>query len=193
MYSRCRSESARMPAALGLPLACLLACLLTASCQRERREFKPPAARAEAPADTALNSLVGGNFDLAFRAQQQRLYGDNAFQISQGQQLYRAFNCYGCHAAGGGGDIGPPLIDEKWIYGSEIDQVYLSIAQGRANGMPAFGGRIPPQQIWQLSAYVRSLGGLTPKAARPARSDHMFTPPPQEAEPKPEQKTERTE
>ena len=76
-------------------------------------------------------------------------------------------------------------MDDKWIYGGEIDQVYLSIAQGRPNGMPAFAGMIPPQQIWQLAAYVRSLSGQGPKAARAGRSDHMCIPAPQEALPPP--------
>ena len=35
----------------------------------------------------------------------------------RGRRLYDAFNCVGCHAHGGGG-IGPPLMDDKWIYGT---------------------------------------------------------------------------
>jgi cytochrome c oxidase cbb3-type subunit 3 len=163
MYSRC--------------LASLIAVLCVAGCDRERREFSPPA-HASVPA-TTVNALPGGEVDGALRARMQHVYGDNAYQISQGQTLYSAFNCNGCHAHGGG-DIGPPLMDDKWIYGGQIDQVYLSIAQGRANGMPPFAGRIPPQQMWQIAAYVRSLGGHGPKAARPSRQDHLHTPVPQE-------------
>jgi cytochrome c oxidase cbb3-type subunit 3 len=37
--------------------------------------------------------------------------------------------------------------------------------------MPAWGARIPRDQIWQLVAYVRSLSGEQPKSATPARSD----------------------
>ena len=76
-------------------------------------------------------------------------------------------------------------MDEKWVYGGEIDQIYLSIAQGRANGMPAFAGKIPPEQIWQLAAYVRSMSGEGPKSARAGRTDHLRTPSPQEARPPP--------
>ena len=32
------------------------------------------------------------------------------------------------------------------------------IAEGRAKGMPAWGPRVPERQIWQLVAYIRSLG-----------------------------------
>ncbi|HET7811051.1 MAG TPA: c-type cytochrome [Steroidobacteraceae bacterium] len=149
-------------------------------CDRERREFALPPPATSPPSQTALSPLVAGSRDPAFRDQQTHQYGENAYQLSQGQTLYSAFNCVGCHAHGGG-DVGPALMDDKWIYGGDLDQVYLSIAQGRPNGMPAFAGLIPPQQIWQIAAYVRSLSGQGPKAARPSREDHLRTPPPQEA------------
>jgi cytochrome c oxidase cbb3-type subunit 3 len=168
----------------------VLAALTFGGCERERRDIQPPKPAAAPPSDTALSPLVGGATDLAYRAQQQHTYGENAYHISQGKTLYAAFNCYGCHAWGGG-DIGPPFMDEKWIYGAEIDQVYLSIAQGRANGMPAFAGKIAPEQIWQLAAYVRSMSGEAPKAARPGRDDHLRTPSPQEVKPKPPAADER--
>jgi cytochrome c oxidase cbb3-type subunit 3 len=168
----------------------VLAALTLGGCERERRDIQPPKPPAAPPSDTALSPLVGGATDFAYRAQQQHTYGENAYHISQGKTLYAAFNCYGCHAWGGG-DIGPPFMDEKWIYGAEIDQVYLSIAQGRANGMPAFAGKIAPEQIWQLAAYVRSMSGEVPKAARPGRDDHLRTPSPQEVKPKPPAADER--
>ena len=163
---------------------------LLAACDRERREFVVPPAAEGPPPVTSISPLVGGQTDLAYRAQQQHIYGENAYHISQGQQLYGAFNCYGCHAWGGG-DIGPPLMDEKWIYGGEIDQVYLSIAQGRANGMPAFAGKIAPQQIWEISAYVRSMSGQGAKSARPGRDDDLRSPVPQESPQQPTGTDER--
>jgi cytochrome c oxidase cbb3-type subunit 3 len=180
MYSRCRIDA---PALLAL-------LLLLAGCEREQRALRVNPDTSGPPAQTAMSPLVGGQTDLAYRARQQQAYGDNAFQISQGKSLYGAFNCYGCHAWGGG-DIGPPLMDDKWIYGGEIDQVYLSIAQGRANGMPAFAGKVSSDQIWQLAAYVRAMSGHAPAAARPARDDHLRTPAPLDAEPKPPVMDER--
>jgi cytochrome c oxidase cbb3-type subunit 3 len=99
-------------------------------------------------------------------------YENNAWAINEGQRLYTWFNCKGCHFAGGGG-MGPALMDETWIYGSEPREIFQSIAAGRPNGMPAFGTRIPDQQIWELVAYVRSLSALTRKDVRPGRSDSM--------------------
>jgi cytochrome c oxidase cbb3-type subunit III len=163
-------------------LSALLLLAALGGCEREQREFRIPAEQSAPPAQSAISPLVGGVTDLALRTRQQERFGENAFQIAQGKILYGAFNCYGCHAWGGG-DIGPPLMDEQWIYGGEIDQVYLSIAQGRANGMPAFAGKIAPEQIWQIAAYVRSMSGQAAKAARPGRDDHLRTPAPAESPP----------
>lgn len=88
-------------------------------------------------------------------------YKNDRHTVNEGRRLYSWFNCVGCHANGGGG-MGPPLIDAEWIYGSEPMNIYASIVEGRPNGMPAFGDKIPEEEVWQLVAYVRSLGGLEP-------------------------------
>ncbi len=79
--------------------------------------------------------------------------------------MYKQFNCAGCHFNGGGG-IGPPLMDDKWIYGGRLDQIFNSIYQGRPNGMPVWGGKIPDQQIWEIATYVRSMSLPQTLAAR---------------------------
>jgi cytochrome c oxidase cbb3-type subunit 3 len=69
-------------------------------------------------------------------------------------------------------------MDDKWIYGGRIDQIFASIYQGRPNGMPVWGGKIPQGQIWQIAAYVRSLS--QPSADRsdaPGASGNIPAPP----------------
>jgi len=104
-------------------------------------------------------------------------YERNAAAIARGQQLFAWMNCVGCHSHGGGG-MGPPLMDDKWIYGGRIDQIAASIMQGRPRGMPAWEGRLTEQQMWQLAAYVRSLSGQVRKDAVSARADEMSNAPP---------------
>lgn len=87
-----------------------------------------------------------------------------------GQRLYDWMNCSGCHFAGGGG-IGPPLMDDDWIYGDRPAQIFDSIASGRANGMPAYGGRLPADQIWHLVTYVRTLGDVDERQQRGSPQD----------------------
>jgi len=75
----------------------------------------------------------------------------------EGRRLFVQYNCSGCHGGRAGGGMGPSLRDEIWIYGNTPDKIFSSIAEGRAHGMPAWGVRIPDQQVWQLVAYIRSL------------------------------------
>src|SRR5680860_1483994 len=70
--------------------------------------------------------------------------------------VYMAFNCVGCHFNGGGG-MGPPLMDDQWIYGGSVENIAASILQGRPNGMPSFRAIVAGNQVWQLAAYVKSL------------------------------------
>lgn len=75
---------------------------------------------------------------------------------AEGRRLYHWMNCSGCHFEGGGG-IGPPLMDEQWIYGGRPAQIFDSIASGRANGMPAYGTKLPAAELWKIVAHVESL------------------------------------
>ena len=99
-------------------------------------------------------------------------FQQNAWGMSEGKRFFTYYNCSGCHANGGGG-MGPPLMDDKWIYGSRPENIFASIVEGRPNGMPAWRNRIPDAQVWQIVAYVQSMSGQAPQTAMPSRSDHM--------------------
>jgi cytochrome c oxidase cbb3-type subunit 3 len=77
--------------------------------------------------------------------------------LDEGKQLFVAYNCLDCHGSEGSGGVGPSLQDGRWHFGGTAGEVYESIAQGRPDGMPAWGGRIAESQIWALVTYVRSL------------------------------------
>ena len=165
----------------------VLAALL--GCEREARRFEEARSAATLPQSIRQSDIQpaanGAPAPLA------NAYEENAPALSEGQRLYRWYNCNGCHANGGGGQ-GPALMDDTWIYGSEPANIYASIVQGRPNGMPAFGGRITEGQVWKLAAYVRSMSGLAPADASPSRRDAIHarepenrieTPPPRNAVP----------
>ena len=82
--------------------------------------------------------------------------GDKA-AISTGGKLFIAYNCLDCHGADGSGAMAPTFQDGRWHFGGLPGEVFESIYQGRPDGMPAWGGRISNDQIWMLTAYVRSL------------------------------------
>jgi cytochrome c oxidase cbb3-type subunit III len=150
-------------------LMLVVALLGAAACERESREFRTPPGAAGAVADVTLTDLgPGGHRDPATGHSTE----DNAYAISQGKHLYESFNCVGCHAHGGGG-MGPPLMDAEWIYGDAPANIVATILEGRPNGMPAFRGKIPDDQVWQIAEYVRSLSGLVRADAASGRDDHM--------------------
>ena len=145
------------------------AALALAGCQRESREFEPPTT-AVSPPPIRMSAIQPGA--IATDTSLERKYEDNAYALSEGKRLFGWYNCTGCHA-NGGGDKGPALMDNVWIYGSDTANVFATIVQGRPNGMPAFGGRIPEKEVWQLVAYVRSMSGLVSSQAAPNRPDAM--------------------
>ena len=161
--------------------ACIVLLVATtlAACDRELRKLSKPERGGPVPViGEAPAGMQPGQAGEGLReTSSARTYdGENAFELNQGKRLYRWYNCSGCHAMGGGG-MGPPLMDDKWIYGHEPDQIYATIMNGRPNGMPAFRGRIPQEEVWQLVGYVRSMSGLAPKAAAPGRSDGLAAAP----------------
>ena len=139
--------------------------MLVAGCERESRQFNPPSPGAS----VTLPADVARTLDR---------YERNAYALAAGKRLWSWYNCNGCHA-NGGGSSGPALMDDVWIYGGDAPSIYRTISEGRPNGMPAFRGRIPEDQIWQLVAYVRSMSGLAPQDAAPNRDDAFLTRPPE--------------
>lgn len=144
-------------------LAAIAVALLATGCYREERPVKAP---------PAASGVSGHSVAAQAALPVKNKYEDNAYAVAQGKTLYRAFNCNGCHAAGGG-NMGPPLMDDKWRYGSDPANIFASVAEGRPNGMPAFGKHVPEDQIWQLVAYVRSMSGQLRSDVAPTRSDSL--------------------
>lgn len=161
-----------------IAVAAIAACAL-AACDREYRDFResPPGATASGAVRLSENQPGPPRKEVTVS-----VYEENAWAIGQGYRLYEWFNCADCHAPGGGGSMGPPLIDSEWIYGSMPENIFATIQEGRPRGMPSFRGRISTADTWKLVAYVRSMSELTPPDTWPGRADVM-----QEANAEPEE------
>lgn len=148
----------------------VLACLtLFPACDREHRSFRSTPPGAVPTTVARLSELRPGAPTVETTVRSP--YDGNAYGVAEGKRLFHLWNCVGCHANGGGA-IGPALMDAQWRYGSEPENIYASIVQGRPNGMPSFD-MIPSAQVWQLVSYVRSLSGMLNADVRTGRSDHM--------------------
>lgn len=147
---------------LSLRLLTVVVAIFLAGCEQEQKRVRIPAGGSIGQG-VPQSELQPGP-EMPVRRIRNPLEG-NAHAIGEGRKLYMQFNCVGCHA-NGGGSIGPPLMDDEWIYGSSAENIYAAIVEGRPQGMPAFSGRIPDYQLWQLVSYVRSLSGLDRDTAR---------------------------
>lgn len=86
--------------------------------------------------------------------------------LEAGKSIYQA-NCIACHAADGGGIVGPNLTDDYWIHGGGIKNIFKVIKYGVVEkGMIAWQTQLNPNQMQEVSSYVMSLHGTTPAAPK---------------------------
>lgn len=129
---------ARGSGASAAVLAFVTAALLGCSVEKRSLGPSPPASPPTGPDDPRASHFQG-----------------NAYQIATGGRLFAWYGCQGCHGEEAKGAAN--LADDAWVHGGGIGRVYASIAHGWADGMPAYARRIPSEQIWQLTAFVRDL------------------------------------
>lgn len=153
-------------------------CIALVGCERETRPFQDLSAASTRSQKPVLDPITPGAPPPS--ASDRSPFQNNAWGTAEGKRLYEQYNCVGCHAHGGGG-MGPPLMDDKWIYGSRPANIFETIVEGRPNGMPAWRNKIPDSQVWQLVAYIQSMNGQEPIDVLPSRSDHMRSSTPENA------------
>ena len=147
MCSRCLTEVI----CIGLAVAGLTACHQHS---HVGATFAAVPAGSQGVIDSAL--APGLNHTLVTTDPRAAAYYDNPQAVVEGKRLFGQYNCSGCHSNGGGG-MGPALMDGEWIYGGRLEQIHQTLVEGRPNGMPSWGGKIPDPQLWEISAYVRSM------------------------------------
>lgn len=89
-----------------------------------------------------------------------------SFARNGGAAVFRTY-CSQCHGAGAAGAVGyPNLLDDDWLWGGDVENIYLTIAHGvrsdtdddtRYSEMPAFADILDDQEITDVAAYVISL------------------------------------
>lgn len=84
-----------------------------------------------------------------------------------GQRLFTAMNCDGCHGEAALGFAAPSLVDGRWRYGGADGALFQSIYYGRSRGMPAYGGLLSDDPIWQLVSYLKQQP-ITPETSTTA-------------------------
>jgi cytochrome c oxidase cbb3-type subunit 3 len=135
----------------------VLLALLASACSKEVRSLDPDQPQS---APTGANDPRGGRFE------------GNVFQVSQGGRYFTWYGCGSCHQQNADGVR--DLADGIWQHGGGVDAVYASI--GARHGRYRYAERIPAEQLWQLTAYVRQLSTLPPERRRRQDTDQRGEP-----------------
>jgi cytochrome c oxidase cbb3-type subunit 3 len=138
-------------------LVTLLACLFPLGLAAAALAQAPaaPSADADPLMNQAVSHLQPGGAPPSSDAKNP--LANDAQAATRGMSDFVNLNCVGCHAANAGGGMGPSLSVSQRTYGDQPGQLFLSIYQGRPNGMPAWGQTLPQSTIWELVAYIQSL------------------------------------
>ncbi len=107
-----------------------------------------------------------------FKTENLVAYTDAA-SLEKGKQLFATKTCVACHAADGGGGIGPNLTDEYWILGGGFQDVFNTISKGGrpGKGMVAWEATISQEDRHLLASYVLSLKGTKPANPKAPQGD----------------------
>lgn len=86
----------------------------------------------------------------------------DAASLEGGKKIFTSV-CAACHAADGGGGVGPNLTDAFWLHGGTIKDVFKSVKYGwPEKGMKSWKDDFSPVQLAQLASYIKSLQGSKP-------------------------------
>ncbi len=101
--------------------------------------------------------------------------------IKEGAAIFTT-SCAVCHAADGGGGVGPNLTDEYWLHGGDIKDVFATIKYGvPAKGMIPWKDQLSAAEMQKVSSYIMTLIGTTPADPKEPQGDKV-TPVPTETQ-----------
>ncbi len=154
------------PASTHLRLAVAAICVVFATTLSGCKPHADATAHGTSPALPAEGSLaalplgdLAGTAKLLAANEVVNPLAGNAGAFEEGHRLFIAMNCAGCHGYDAKGNMGPDLTDAYWRYGGTPSAIYNSIFEGRPQGMPAWGRALPAHDIWEIVAYLQTLGG----------------------------------
>jgi len=94
-----------------------------------------------------------------------------AAALESGKTIFNN-NCIACHAADGGGMVGPNLTDDYWIHGGGIKNIFKVIKYGvPEKGMISWQTQLNASQIQQVASFILSLHGTKPAAPKNPEGD----------------------
>jgi len=126
-------------------------------------------AKERADFDDRLKPL----YDKYAKMDVEQIAADPAARLT-GERMFLTY-CSPCHGSDAGGAKGfPNLRDKDWLYGGAPATIIETVTGGRMGVMPAFGPVLGEDGIRNVTAYVRSLSGLTHDSLRAQLGKPLF-------------------
>lgn len=123
--------------------------------QSQDEEFQAEMIQAEEDVKTYLASL-GDLID-----ESNVTLATETADINAGKAIYDA-NCAVCHAADGGGGVGPNFTDQYWLHGGDMPSIFKTIKYGvPSKGMIAWEAQLSPKKMQQVASYIYTMEGNT--------------------------------
>ncbi|WP_204115623.1 cytochrome-c oxidase, cbb3-type subunit III [Shimia biformata] len=145
--------------------------------------------RAEVAADIAAVEAANAPINAKLEAAELTAIAGDAelggYATSAGAAVFKTW-CAQCHGSGAAGAVGyPNLLDNDWLWGGDIENIYLTIKHGirneedddaRYSEMPAFGRDelLEKDQIDAVVNYVMSLSGDPVDASLVAAGQEVY-------------------
>lgn len=136
-------------------------------------------------ADLARRDVIGliREAELADIRSDENLF---RFAVAGGASTYKVY-CSQCHGSGAQGAAGyPNLNDDDWLWGGDLENIYLTIKHGVRNGedddardslMPAFGADelLESEEIKAVTQYVLAVSNQSHDAAMAEAGAEIFS------------------
>jgi cytochrome c oxidase cbb3-type subunit 3 len=105
-------------------------------------------------------------------------FSDEPQVLANGKAIYDR-ECVACHAPEGQGLIGPNFTDNYWIHGGSINDVFTTVKYGvPQKGMISWQSKLSPSEMRDVSSYILTFVGTTPKNPPPPKAPEgqLYTP-----------------
>jgi len=119
----------------------------------------------------AIASEIRQANNLASIDENSVIFDEEAGALAAGKTVFEG-NCAACHAADGGGGVGPNLTDAYWLHGGGIADVFKVVKYGVIEkGMVPWEDQLSPVEIQNVSSYILTLGGTSPANPKDPQGD----------------------
>ena len=94
--------------------------------------------------------------------------------LNAGKAIFEQ-NCAVCHAADGGGGVGPNFTDQYWLHGGDMPSIFKTIKYGvPSKGMISWETQLSPKKMQQVASYIYMMEGTTAASPKDPQGE-LFT------------------